>query len=452
MRIKKILRTLGIFALIAVWFLTGWLHWQDGRIVTETRVVYAGNAGPTNCGTGIDDSSTGSVSWTTPGNACTSSQTTTATGVTSSSVSHYLKVTNFGFSIPTGSTIKGIQVTVTRSTTANKGNRAIDNAARIVKGGSISSTDRSNTSNWATSPVTYGSTSDLWGETWTVADINASTFGFALSAKSTGTNTVNATVDAFVAITVTYNESPALSISQPDGTSDTVIVGDPYNITYTLSDPEEFVTAAFYYDTDNTGLNGTAISGACASAFEGTGVTCSWNTTGVTPGSYYVYGIANDGVNPQVSTYSPGQITINTAAVVSVSVSDGIVTYGTMPANTAKTTLSGELNDMQTATNDGNVAENFNIKGQNAAGGGCTWTLASTNGSDQYVHQFCNATDSSCASPPTNYTSLTTTYQTLKTGVASAGKVNFYLRLTTPNPSSCFGQQSADITIQAVQQ
>lgn len=136
------------------------------------------------------------------------------------------------------------------------------------------------------------------------------------------------------------------------------------------------------------------------------------------------------------------------AAVVSVSVSDGVVTYGMMPANTSKTTLSGELNDMQTATNDGNVTETFNIKGQNTV---CPWTLASSSGSDQYVHQFCNDTDLDCSSPPTNYTALTTSYQALDTGIAQSGTVNFQLRITVPTSTNCYTQQSVDVTIQAVQ-
>jgi len=152
-------------------------------------------------------------------------------------------------------------------------------------------------------------------------------------------------------------------------------------------------------------------------------------------------------------TYEPFDIASMryTAAVVSVSVSDGNVAYGIMPANTSKSTLPGELNDMQTATNDGNVTENFNIKGQDATGGGCTWTLASTNGTDQYVHQFCNDTDYDCSNPPTNYTALTTSYQALDTGIPVGGTVQIQLRLTTPTSSSCFGQQSVDVTIQAVQ-
>jgi hypothetical protein len=138
-----------------------------------------------------------------------------------------------------------------------------------------------------------------------------------------------------------------------------------------------------------------------------------------------------------------------TPSIVSVSVSDGAIDYGIMTTNASKSTI--ELNDMQTATNDGNVTENFNIKGQDATGAGCTWTLASTNGVDQYVHQFCNATDYDCSNPPTNYVALTTTYQTLKTGIPPNGTVKIHLRLITPTQTSCYGQQSVNVTIQAVQ-
>jgi uncharacterized delta-60 repeat protein len=109
----------------------------------------------------------------------------------------------------------------------------------------------------------------------------------------------------------TLNATPTLTVDEPDGTGDTVTVGQTYNIQYDLADTDDVVTVAFYYDTDNSGLDGTAISGECASGAEGTDVTCSWDTTGVTPGSYYVYGITNDGSNPDVTDYSPGQITIN---------------------------------------------------------------------------------------------------------------------------------------------
>ncbi len=243
------------------------------------------------------------------------------------------------------------------------------------------------------------------------------------------------------------NNPPSLTISQPDGVSDTVVVGQSYDITYDLSDAEDVATVDFYYDSDSSGLDGTAITG-CQDQAEGTGAICSWDTTGMTPGDYYVYGIATDGVNPDVNDYSPGVITIQ-AAVVSVTITtDGTIAYGMMAANTSKSTLPGELNDIQTAENNGNVTENFNIKGQDST----NWTLAGTAGSDQYVHKFCNDTTADCTTPPTNYTALTTSYQALDTGIIVNGTVDIQLQITTPNPSTVFTEQSVDVTIQAVQQ
>src|SRR3989344_4500561 len=66
-----------------------------------------------------------------------------------------------------------------------------------------------------------------------------------------------------------------------------------------------------------------------------------------------------------------------TAENISVSVADGTVTYGTLASNTSKGTTVADLNDLQTATNNGNITESFNIKGQNSA----NWTLAGTAGS-----------------------------------------------------------------------
>jgi hypothetical protein len=53
-----------------------------------------------------------------------------------------------------------------------------------VKGGVVGSTNRAIAGAWPTSALTYqsyGGSSDLWGETWTPADINASNFGLVLS-------------------------------------------------------------------------------------------------------------------------------------------------------------------------------------------------------------------------------------------------------------------------------
>ncbi len=163
--------------------------------------------------------------------------------------------------------------------------------------------------------------------------------------------------------------------------------------------------------------------------------------------------VKSDGTNLETYSVIP-QITTFDSSSISISVSDGEVLYGIVPKNTAKTTLASDMppsGDMQTVSYDTSVTVNINIKGYDASGGGCTWILASSSDDDQYVHQFCNATDNNCSSPPTNYTNLTTSYQTLKSGVSGQGTVDFHLRIVMPTNSSCYGQQSVNVTLQAAQ-
>ena len=139
---------------------------------------------------------------------------------------------------------------------------------------------------------------------------------------------------------------------------------------------------------------------------------------------------------------------------ISVTVSDGTVAYGTLAVNTSNNTVPGtggmnaDAGDVQTATNAGNVAEDFNIKGQNST----DWTLASSAGVDQYVQKFCIASCGTYASPTGgSFTALTTSYAALGAGnFAASGTQTFNLLLTTPTSSTHFTAQSVDVTVQAV--
>ena len=143
-------------------------------------------------------------------------------------------------------------------------------------------------------------------------------------------------------------------------------------------------------------------------------------------------------------TYASSTDTVTATVTVqniSVSVTDGTVAYGTLAVNTSTGT---NASDTQTASNDGNITEDFNIKGQNSA----SWTLDSSNATeDHYIHRFCSA---SCGSPPTSYTALTTNYQTLANDVSSRGNQTFDLYVTTPQTSTVYTQQSVDVMVQAV--
>lgn len=138
---------------------------------------------------------------------------------------------------------------------------------------------------------------------------------------------------------------------------------------------------------------------------------------------------------------------------ISVSVTDGAVAYGTLSLSSSKDTTSGGVNDSQTATNDGNVAEDFNITSSNATGG-TAWTLAATIGSDQYKHSFCTAGSGSpdpCDAGP-SWTAITTAggYQALGSNIASSGTKKFDLKIDTPSSVSDYVQKSITVTVQAV--
>lgn len=130
-----------------------------------------------------------------------------------------------------------------------------------------------------------------------------------------------------------------------------------------------------------------------------------------------------------------------TAQNISVSVSDGSIAYGTLATNATKDTTTNGLNDSQTGTNDGNIAADINIKGQDSA----NWTLGETAGVNTYTHKFCT---SDCDANP-SWTALTTNYQTLKSSLSASGTQVFDLQIGTPTSTSNFGQQSVDVTVQA---
>lgn len=155
----------------------------------------------------VDDSSTGTISWTSPTNAQGTADASFATVTLSNQTSHWLKATNFGFSIPDGVTINGITCEYDVKHLINSGaGSSITRRSRIVKGGTIGSTVPSpaytttTTLTWSTS----GSDSYLWGDTWTATDINSSDFGTAINFTIGDTSNLTFSVDA-IRITITYS-------------------------------------------------------------------------------------------------------------------------------------------------------------------------------------------------------------------------------------------------------
>lgn len=128
--------------------------------------------------------------------------------LTPGQISVYAVATGFGFSIPANATIVGIQVDIKEADSIGFPGNIETNTVAITKAGVFFT--KTPADNWPTTLayVTYGSASDLWGTTWTPAQINAATFGAAQSAFC-NISADTAQIDA-IRITVTYTLPPQL--------------------------------------------------------------------------------------------------------------------------------------------------------------------------------------------------------------------------------------------------
>jgi hypothetical protein len=138
-----------------------------------------------------------------------------ATASVDGTTTNFLQCIGYGFAIPAGATINGITVNVERksSSIANGGSR--DAAMRLVKDvagvASIQATDRSTATTYTATDVVeaHGGATDLWGATWTAADINAANFGAAFAAtKASGAGAAHTVSVDHMQIGISYAALP----------------------------------------------------------------------------------------------------------------------------------------------------------------------------------------------------------------------------------------------------
>jgi hypothetical protein len=165
-------------------------------------------AGPNYCGTAADDSTVGTITWSSGSlsNGLTDNGLTAFLDavINTGEVTHYFKATNFGFSIPAGATINGITVEIKRRD-ASATNKSKDSSVKLVKGGTIGGNDKAAAGTYPTTLTyaTYGSASDLWGQSFAASDINASNFGVVIACTDNGAGNANPEIDA-IRITIDY--------------------------------------------------------------------------------------------------------------------------------------------------------------------------------------------------------------------------------------------------------
>lgn len=126
----------------------------------------------------------GNADWTNPDNIYVSDDSDASVQLPETIVSDYLWATTFGFTIPAGATIDGIKVRIERQ--CNRESSIKDLTVELIKAGARVGDDKAKDTFWETTDTitSYGGAAAMWGQAWSVAQINAANFGIALSAEN----------------------------------------------------------------------------------------------------------------------------------------------------------------------------------------------------------------------------------------------------------------------------
>jgi hypothetical protein len=105
---------------------------------------------------------------------------------------------------------------------------------------------------------------------------------------------------------------PTVQLTAPAGTQAGYLV----NVSYQAGDVNPGAAVALFYDTDGSGFDGNTIAAALP---PGPGpVTRTWDTSGVAPGDYRVFGIVSDYLGAPAFAYAPGVVQVRAPRVTDV--------------------------------------------------------------------------------------------------------------------------------------
>jgi len=119
------------------------------------------------------------------------------------------------------------------------------------------------------------------------------------------------------------NQPPNFVFTEPDGFDD--VSSDVFNIRWADSDPDNNASISLFY-TPDSGAIGTLIADNISE--DDAENTYAWNVAAITPGSYFIYAVINDSVNPSLTRYASGRVTVipDTIAPPAVTGFNGIKT------------------------------------------------------------------------------------------------------------------------------
>jgi hypothetical protein len=190
-----------------------WALWNVALTDTQILDLYRGGLAAlrqwqTKLPTAAINNSGGNQNWVNPGNVTAEDgveATITDAAFDNGQVSHYLNATAYGFTVPSGAAISGIEMEVARRAFAGA---ARDWEVRILYDGGASD-DKADATAWPATIATrtLGGPADIWGRLWTDTEVNHPNFGALLMAMATAADT-DIGVD-FVRLTVYYTGGTA---------------------------------------------------------------------------------------------------------------------------------------------------------------------------------------------------------------------------------------------------
>ena len=305
----------------------------------------------TNPGTGANVTVTGAADWANPG-YITADDTLYASATLTGSIltSGYLEGTHYGFAIPADAVIDGIVVTIGRHESGTRPDYldVRDSTVRLLKAGTLTGNNKAATgTEWPTvvaTPALYGTTADLWGTTWTPAEINADNFGVALSVIS-GVNRI-AYVD-YMQISVTYTVTMVGSNTTVDCGAGTPVVTYGSDITCVATvvrgSGDKTPTGNVSWTTDGSG---NFVTSPCALLGSDGTATCSvtYTPSSVGSGSHLI--TATYAGDPNFFTSNGNQtVTVDNIVTHSIPLVAGwnLISFKVHPENTAIATVLSSI-------------------------------------------------------------------------------------------------------------
>jgi hypothetical protein len=135
------------------------------------------------------------------------------------------------------------------------------------------------------------------------------------------------------------NDTPTLSFTEPSVNTD--VTTGMITLRWDDSDPDSSATIALYYDADNAGENGTLIVDSIPEDLDEAGDAYEWNVSTLTPGTYFVYAVIDDG-NSSYSVYDQYAITVHPSEIVIDNIDPAVTASGFWEHSTE---VSGYLGD-----------------------------------------------------------------------------------------------------------